>query len=115
MYMTKNRQTISTKDIELINFSNPCFRVVHETYFEVIGMESSVDLVARVRDDISVLHGKKLNVTVPPGSNPGTTFSVHEQGLPDHRSGVTGRLFIKVNGLTPRVTNEKAKERLKKK
>tara|TARA_B100001013_G_scaffold308071_1_gene211891 strand:- start:987 stop:1865 length:879 start_codon:yes stop_codon:yes gene_type:complete len=96
-------------------------RVKKHPIYEVDGLDLYItknvdlfDLILGTTIKVDTLHGKKLNVTVPPGSNPGTTFSVHEQGLPDHRSGVTGRLFIKVNGLTPRVTNEKAKERLKK-
>jgi DnaJ-class molecular chaperone len=72
------------------------------------------DLILGTNIKVDTIHGKKLNVTVPAGSNPGTMYSIHEQGLPDHRSGITGRLFVKVNGITPKVTNEKAREGLRK-
>ena len=73
-----------------------------------------IDLILGTNVKVDTIHGKKLNVTVPAGSNPGTTYSIHEQGLPDQRTGVSGRLFVKVNGITPKVTSEKARERLRK-
>ena len=73
-----------------------------------------IDLILGTNVKVDTIHGKKLNVTVPAGANPGTTYSIHEQGLPDHRTGASGRLFVKVNGITPNVTSEKARERLRK-
>ena len=63
---------------------------------------------------VDTIHNKKLNVSVPAGSNSGTTFSIHEQGLPDHRTRTIGKLYIRVNGVAPRVDNEKIRERLRK-
>ncbi|MAV94227.1 MAG: hypothetical protein CMA31_00895 [Euryarchaeota archaeon] len=72
------------------------------------------DLILGTNIQVDTIHNKKLNVTVPAGTNPGTTYSIQEQGLPDHRTGSTGRLFVKVDGKTPQVMNEKHRERLRK-
>jgi len=72
------------------------------------------DLILGTNISVETIHGKKLNVIVPSGSNSGTTYSISEQGLPDHRTGATGRLFVKVNGITPKINNEKIRERLRK-
>ena len=47
------------------------------------------DLILGTNIRVDTLHGRQLSVTVPPGSNPGTTFSISGQGLPDQRSGTT--------------------------
>ena len=75
---------------------------------------SVLDLILGTNITIDTIHGKTLNVTVPAGANAGTTFSIHEQGLPDHRSGQTGALFIKINAVTPKVDNEIIREKIRK-
>ncbi len=75
---------------------------------------SIFDLLLGTNLRIDTLHSRKLSVSVPPGSNSGTTFSIGGQGLPDRRSGQTGNLFIKVNGITPNITNEQIREKLAK-
>lgn len=75
---------------------------------------SIFDLLLGTNLRVDTLHSRKLSVSVPPGSNSGTTFSIGGQGLPDRRSGQTGNLFIKVNGITPNITNEQIREKLAK-
>ena len=72
------------------------------------------DLILGTNIRVDTLHGRSLSVTVPPGSNPGTTFSISGQGLPDQRSGVTGSLFVKVNAITPKIYDEKTREKIAK-
>ena len=67
---------------------------------------SVFDLLLGTNIRVKTLHGKDISVSVPPGSNSGTTFSISGQGLPDQRSGRTGNLFMKVIGVTPKITNE---------
>ena len=75
---------------------------------------SVFDLLLGSNIRVKTLHGKEISVSVPPGSNSGTTFSISGQGLPDQRSGRTGNLFMKVIGITPSITNEQIRERLAK-
>jgi DnaJ-class molecular chaperone len=75
---------------------------------------SVFDLLLGTNIRVDTLHGRKLSVSVPPGSNSGTTFSISGQGLPDQRSGQTGNLYVKVTGITPNITNEEIRERLAK-
>jgi len=96
-------------------------RIKRHPIYEVDGLDlylnkniDLIDLMLGTNLKIDTLHGKKLNVTVPAGSNSGTTFSVHEQGLPDHRTRTIGKLYIKVHGITPKIKNEKIRERLRK-
>ena len=72
-----------------------------------------IDLIQGTSIAVDTIHGKKLNVQIPAGSNPGTTFSVHEQGLPDHRTRRTGSLFIKINGITPNINDKQTQKKLK--
>ena len=96
-------------------------RIKRHPIYDVDGLDLYItksvdlfDLILGTNISVDTIHGKKLNVTVPSGTNPGTTYSIHEQGLPDHRTGAIGRLFVKVNGTTPKVKNEKHRERLRK-
>ena len=96
-------------------------RIKRHPIYDVDGLDLYItksvdlfDLILGTNVNVDTIHGKKLNVTVPAGTNPGTTYSIHEQGLPDHRTGAIGRLFVKVNGTTPKVNNEKHRERLRK-
>ena len=73
-----------------------------------------IDLISGTTISVETIHGKVLNVQIPAGSNPGTTFCIHEQGLPDHRSGRTGSLFIKINGITPDINEKQTQEQIKK-
>jgi len=64
------------------------------------------DLVLGTNILIQTIHNRSIKLTVPPGTNSGTTFSVHGQGLPDRRSGQTGNLFVTVKAITPKIVDE---------
>lgn len=96
-------------------------RIKRHPIYEVDGLDlyvnkniDLIDLILGTNIKVDTIHKRKLNVSVPAGSNSGTTFSIHEQGLPDHRTRTIGKLYIRVNGVTPRVDNEKIRERLRK-
>ena len=71
------------------------------------------DFVLGTNLTIKTIHGRTLSVNVPAGSNPGTTFSIGGQGLPNKRLGKTGNLYIKVQGVTPKIDNELTREKLR--
>ena len=56
---------------------------------------------------------KMVNVKIPKGTNPETTFSINGYGLPDNRSGRRGSIFVKVKGITPQVTDEILEHQIK--
>jgi curved DNA-binding protein len=96
-------------------------RIRKHAIYEVDGINlyvnknvSVLDLILGTNITVETIHGKTLNVTVPAGANAGTTFSIQEQGLPDHRSGQTGTLFIKINATTPKIDDEQIREQIRK-
>jgi len=72
------------------------------------------DFILGTNITIQTIHGRTLSVNVPAGSNPGTVFSVGGQGLPNRRQGQTGNLYIKVNGVTPKINDELLREKITK-
>ena len=71
------------------------------------------DFILGTNIQVKTIHGRTLSVNVPAGSNPGTTFSIGGQGLPNKRLGKTGNLYIKVQGVTPKIDNELTREKLR--
>ena len=72
------------------------------------------DLVLGTNILIQTIHNRSIKLTVPPGTNSGTTFSVHGQGLPDRRSGQTGNLFVTVKAITPKIVDENILNKIRK-
>ena len=72
------------------------------------------DFILGTNITITTIHGRNLSVNVPAGSNPGTVFSINGQGLPNRRLGQTGNLYIKVQGVTPKVNDEQLREKIRK-
>jgi curved DNA-binding protein len=52
--------------------------------------------------DLQTLDGKKLNITVPPGTQSETVLSCRNEGLPNMRSRHRGNLLIKIKVVIPR-------------
>ena len=52
--------------------------------------------------DLQTLDGKKLNITVPPGTQPETVLSCRNEGLPNMRNRQRGNLLIKIKVVVPR-------------
>lgn len=101
------------------DFSNPniprgdllvVVRVANHPYFKKEGkhLKSSIDvdifdLLKGTTSIVKTIDGKKINLNIPAGTNPGQTFKVLEGGLPDKRSRTRGHLYITVNGKTPKL------------
>lgn len=85
-------------------------RVLQHARFERDGRNLHTNLDINVFDlmlgttmIIDKLTGGPLRVTIPKGTNPGTTLSVAGHGMPDPRAGRTGNLYIHINGRLPKL------------
>ena len=74
---------------------------------------SVIDLILGCEVIINSPERKMVNVKIPKGTNPETTFSISGYGLPDNRSGRRGSIFVKVKGVTPQVTDEILEHQIK--
>ena len=64
--------------------------------------------------EIETLDKKKLNISIPPGTQPETVLSCRGEGLPNMRSKVRGPLLIKIKVDIPKNLNMSQIEALKK-
>jgi DnaJ-class molecular chaperone len=62
--------------------------------------------------EIITLDGKKLNITVPPGTQPETVLSCKGEGLPNMRSKQRGNLYVRIKVSIPRELTEQQKQLL---
>jgi DnaJ-class molecular chaperone len=74
---------------------------------------SVMDLILGCEVIINSPERKMVNLKIPKGTNPETTFSINGYGLPDNRSGRRGSIFVKVKGVTPQVTDEILEHQIK--
>ena len=74
---------------------------------------SVLDLMLGCEVIINSPERKMVNLKIPKGTNPETTFSINGYGLPDNRSGRRGSIFVKVKGVTPQVTDEILEHQIK--
>jgi DnaJ-class molecular chaperone len=58
------------------------------------------DLILGTEIQVRDILGTKLSLTVPPGTQPGTTFRLRNRGLAS-RSGTPGDLFVRVQATIP--------------
>lgn len=88
-------------------------RVKNSKNWQVDGLDlhtakkvSIFDLVLGTNIPIDTPDGKSINLKVPAGSQSGTSFSITGYGLPHRKTGRKGKLFIKIIGEVPKVTDE---------
>ena len=55
---------------------------------------------------ITTLDNKKLEIKIPQGTQTGTTFSIPKYGVPNMRSGQRGNLYVTVDTVIPKITDE---------
>ena len=55
---------------------------------------------------ITTLDNKKLEIKIPQGTQIGTTFSIPKYGIPNVRSGQRGNLYVTVDTVIPKITDE---------
>jgi len=73
-----------------------------------------LDFVLGTEIIVDTPEGKSLNLHVPRGSNPGTTFSITGHGLPNVNTNRRGKILVKVNAVVPKITDETTLEQLRK-
>ncbi len=56
--------------------------------------------------------GGTIRVSIPTSTQSGTILSIAGQGLPDPRTGTTGNLYLKIKGITPKITDKEILERI---
>ena len=55
---------------------------------------------------IDIPPDKTIQLNIPKGTQTGTTFSVHGHGIPNIKNGKKGTVYIKVNGIVPKIEDE---------
>lgn len=73
---------------------------------------STIDLILGTNLIITTPNGKSVKLNIPKGSNPGVTFSINGYGLPDLHSSKVGNLYVKVQGVTPKITDQETLNKL---
>lgn len=61
------------------------------------------DLMLGTTLEIDTPEGKTLNLTIPSGSQSGTSFSITGHGIPNTRTNRRGKLLIKISAAMPKV------------
>lgn len=62
--------------------------------------------------EINTIDGRRLQMTVPQGTQPGTTFSIAGQGLPDMKTGTRGNAYIKIAASIPKIEDTSILDKL---
>lgn len=65
---------------------------------------SAWDAMVGTKIDLETLDNKRLEIMVPPGSQPDTVLSCRGEGLPNMRNRQRGHLLVKVKVRVPKVT-----------
>lgn len=72
-----------------------------------------IDLMTGITLDLQMLNGKAISLNVPAGTDPGRRFSVPGYGIPDSRSGRTGKAIIEIVCTTPIIKDENIIQQLR--
>lgn len=63
--------------------------------------------------DIPTIYGKEITLTIPPGTQGGTTFKVRDQGMPLRGRGIKGHMYVKITVVIPQNLNKEQTKLLK--
>ena len=75
---------------------------------------SYLQLCLGAKVNVQTIHGNKVELTVPPGTQSGKSFRLKEKGLPSGNYNRTGDQYVKVKIRIPAKLPDEAKELLKK-
>jgi len=90
------------------------FERIGDDLIRVIDIDA-IDAILGTDIEINTIDNKKLNVTIKPGTQPGTILGAQGYGMPNmHDPRFKGRLLMKVNVLIPTNLTDSQKELLKK-
>lgn len=74
---------------------------------------NALDLLYGTTIDVKTLKGNTVRVTIPQGTQPNTLMSISDHGLVDQRTGKTGRLFLEIKCIIPKIKDENILKRIK--
>ena len=72
------------------------------------------DLILGTATNLSLPNGRTISINVPAGTQPGTTLSIHGQGLPTYNTGQSGNVYLNIKGTVPTNLTDEQKEILRK-
>ena len=72
-----------------------------------------LDLITGTKTNIQTLEKRKLAISIPKGTQPGTVLSIQEQGLPT-RGNRRGNLYITIQGDVPNINDPKILEQVQR-
>ena len=70
------------------------------------------DLMIGTKKEVKTLDGKKLSISIPKATQPGTVLSITEQGLPA-RGGRRGNIYLTIQADIPNITDEATLRKIK--
>ena len=72
-----------------------------------------LDLITGTKTNIQTLEKRKLAISIPKGTQPGTVLSIQQQGLPT-RGNRRGNLYITIQGDVPNINDPKILEQVQR-
>ena len=95
--------------------------ILRHPYFDVDGFNlhtatdiNVFDLMLGTATTLDIPSGKSISINIPRGTQPGQILSINGQGLPDHNTGNTGNIYLKINGKIPKNLTEEQLEQIRK-
>jgi len=72
------------------------------------------DLMLGTATMLELPTGRKISITIPQGTQPGTVMSISGQGLPDYNSGYSGNIYLQIKGEIPKNLTEEQLDLIRK-
>ena len=96
-------------------------RILRHPNFDVNGFDLHTqteigvfDLILGTATNLSLPNGRTISINVPQGTQPGTTLSIHGQGLPNYNTGQAGNVYLNIRGIVPKNLTNEQKDILRK-
>lgn len=71
------------------------------------------DAILGTKLNIPTIDGRTLSINVPAGTQPDTTLSCRDEGVPNVKTGRKGSLLVKIGIKIPKIKNDKILEQIK--
>lgn len=85
--------------VEFVVLPDKSFDRVGDDLVSLVTIDA-LDAIAGVNFEFTTIHDRKIKVSIPPGTQPGTTLRITGQGLPTG-IGTFGHQFLKINVKVP--------------
>ena len=89
--------------------NNPIFKRDGCDLYQTLSV-SVYDLILGSKVKVDHITGKSFDLNIPAGTQPGTTFSMREQGMPILNAPGLGTMFVTIKGIVPKKLNEQQKQ-----